>query len=516
MYDEYEVDWQNETPDMIIGSKNIVRGNIKFEGLLRIDGTIDGRIIAPLDSRIVISPGGCFIGDLSGFNSVYIDGKVVGDVIVENLYLGSSASVHGDISCKTIQIDGGAALVGKLEISPHALVTSDYDENKSIIEGDIEMEEEFPITDEEVASPRGELFQEDENDQDSYHSPAKPAPRREYRVVLFIMEPQVDFYPGGKCGARGGSNDTEKAEILADFIHSHLDDIDEIVVSLDSHNRIHVAHKAFWEDKSGNSPSINTLITMQDLQTGLWRPRKEESMDYCIAILQQLEANQQLYGHRSTGGEGGIVIKPDHCLVGSAGAAILPVLHDAVGEWGAHSLRNVTYLTRDLTHEGGGHQHLNNAGGHHHHHGHSHNHVQGHGRHRTVDGSAAAGDEVQVVGGDSPHKAKDYYDLSFLAQLNEEDKLLICGQSHSLCVEFSLKDVLSAVASTANIHPENISILKDATSTAAITNFGDNSMHEEEEENGPNTSRTEQLVEDFWTALARTGVQISSTEETLL
>ena len=187
-------------------------------------------------SRIVISPGGCFIGDLSGFHSVYIDGKVVGDVNVENLYLGSSASVHGDISCKTIQIDGGAALVGKLEISPHALVTSDYDENKSIIEGDIEVEEEFPITDEEVASPRGELFQEDENDQESYHSPVKPAPRREYRVVLFIMEPQVDFYPGGKCGARGASNDTEKAEILADFIHSHLDDIDEIVVSLDSHN----------------------------------------------------------------------------------------------------------------------------------------------------------------------------------------------------------------------------------------------------------------------------------------
>ena len=106
--------------------------------------------------------------------------------------------------------------------------------------------------------------------------------------------------------------------------------------------------------------------------------------------------------------------------MGSAGAAILPVLHDAVGEWGAHSLRNVTYLSRDLTHEGGGHQHLNNAGGQLHH-GHSHSHSNH--RHRAVDGSAAAGDEVQVVGGDSPHKAKDYYDLSFLAQLNEEDKV---------------------------------------------------------------------------------------------
>lgn len=111
--------------------------------------------------------------------------------------------------------------------------------------------------------------------------------------------------------------------------------------------------------------------------------------------------------------------------VGSAGAAILPILHDAVGEWGAHTLRNVTYLTRDLTHEGGGHQHLNKAGGHTHHHSHNHDSNGHRHRHRAADTSSAAGDEVQVVGGDSPHKARDYYDLSFLAQLNEEDKVKI-------------------------------------------------------------------------------------------
>jgi len=193
----------------------------------------------------VISPGGCFIGDLSGFNSVYIDGKVIGDVNVENLYLGNSASVHGDITCRTIQIDGGAALVGKLEISPQAQITSEYDENKSIIEGDLEEEDEFPIEDEEQ-SPRAELFEdEDEHDSNSYASPVKPPPRREYRVVLFIMEPQVDFYPGGKCGAKGPSEDAEKAERLADFIHSHMEDIDEIVVSLDSHN-VSPAWSPFW------------------------------------------------------------------------------------------------------------------------------------------------------------------------------------------------------------------------------------------------------------------------------
>lgn len=113
--------------------------------------------------------------------------------------------------------------------------------------------------------------------------------------------------------------------------------------------------------------------------------------------------------------------------MGSSGAAILPVLHDAVGEWGAHTLRNVTYLTRDLTHEGGGHQHLNKAFASSNHSGNGHGHRHGaghaHGQKHHHAGSAAAGDEVQVVGGDSPHPHRDYYDLSFLSQLNEEDKV---------------------------------------------------------------------------------------------
>lgn len=168
--------------------------------------------------------------------AAFIDGKVIGDVNVEYLHLGSSASVHGDIICKSLQIDGGAALVGKLEISPHATVNSEYDENKSIIEGDVEDEkDEFPLEDTEE-SPRDFV---DNDEVSERNSPEKPPPRREYRVVLFIMEPQVDFYPGGKCGCKGASDDTEAAERLADFIHAHMDDIDEIVVSLDSHNVSH-------------------------------------------------------------------------------------------------------------------------------------------------------------------------------------------------------------------------------------------------------------------------------------
>ena len=137
--------------------------------------------------------------------------------------------------------------------------------------------------------------------------------------------------------------------------------------------------------------------------------------------------------------------------MGSQGASILPVLHDALGEWGAHTLRNVTYLTRDLTHEGGGHQHLNkpafNGGG-------GDGGGGSSGSNAAVSGTvnvfsvAAAGDQVRLSSNSPQHKQQqqqsnkalqqDFYDLSFLGQLGEEDKV-----PYVLCVACSHHLLLS-------------------------------------------------------------------------
>ena len=116
---------------------------------------------------------------------------------------------------------------------------------------------------------------------------------------------------------------------------------------------------------------------------------------------------------------------------GSHGAAILPTLQEAVGEWGAHTMRNVTYLTRDLTHEGGGHQHLNKVFSSSNASAHSQEHAHAPHRGRGQAHGYGAADEVHVIGpgsgagagGEGQEQKHDYYDLSFLAALNEEDKV---------------------------------------------------------------------------------------------
>jgi cytoskeletal protein CcmA (bactofilin family) len=41
-----------QQPDMVIGSNIKVKGDMKFDGLLRIDGNVDGQLISPVEVKI--------------------------------------------------------------------------------------------------------------------------------------------------------------------------------------------------------------------------------------------------------------------------------------------------------------------------------------------------------------------------------------------------------------------------------------------------------------------------------
>mmetsp|Transcript_16000 Transcript_16000/g.26835 ORF Transcript_16000/g.26835 Transcript_16000/m.26835 type:complete len:142 (-) Transcript_16000:624-1049(-) len=90
------------------------------------------------------------------------------------------------------------------------------------------------------------------------------------KITMLIIDPQVDFHPGGSLGIPNANNDAERT---ADFILDHLEDIDQIIVTLDSHHRMHVAHSMVWLDQQDNHPAPFTLITNQQIRDGVWRPK---------------------------------------------------------------------------------------------------------------------------------------------------------------------------------------------------------------------------------------------------
>ena len=102
--------------DSLIGAGTVVNGNVTFAGGLRIDGKVNGNVIAAPGepSTLVISEQAQVDGEIR-VSHVVINGKVDGPVIADGyLELQPKAQVVGDVTYKTLEMHVGAVLRGKL------------------------------------------------------------------------------------------------------------------------------------------------------------------------------------------------------------------------------------------------------------------------------------------------------------------------------------------------------------------------------------------------------------------
>lgn len=137
--------------------------------------------------------------------------------------------------------------------------------------------------------------------------------------AFLIIDAQYDFcHPDGALFVPGAEQDIDR---MAKLIQQHADQIDHIVVTLDTHHVLDIAHPLFWHDAAGKNPTPFTQITGADIDAGKWIPRF--SPEKAIKYVHDLEADGQ-FTH---------FIWPEHCLIGSRGAALHDTLFDALKQW---------------------------------------------------------------------------------------------------------------------------------------------------------------------------------------
>lgn len=124
-------DLESYAPDMVVAPSVVIKADVKFTRLLRVEGTIEGKVIAPRTACLVLCKTGIFKGNLCGLGTVYINGKVEGDITVERLALGPAAVVTGNISCRSIEMTGKAQILGQLNVSPNLILPNDNSTNQS-------------------------------------------------------------------------------------------------------------------------------------------------------------------------------------------------------------------------------------------------------------------------------------------------------------------------------------------------------------------------------------------------
>lgn len=102
--------------DSLVGAGTKIEGNVNFTGGLRVDGEIKGNVIADpgKPSTLVLSEHARVDGEVRVTHLV-VNGTIIGPVnAAEYLELQGKAKVIGDVHYKTLEIQLGAILEGRL------------------------------------------------------------------------------------------------------------------------------------------------------------------------------------------------------------------------------------------------------------------------------------------------------------------------------------------------------------------------------------------------------------------
>jgi cytoskeletal protein CcmA (bactofilin family) len=93
-----------------------IKGSIKFQNELTIDGKVEGEITSP--GVLVIGENSEVRGEIKT-KSVTVHGKVQGNITVEErCELKGRAQLIGDLKAARLVIEEGATFVGKSEVAP--------------------------------------------------------------------------------------------------------------------------------------------------------------------------------------------------------------------------------------------------------------------------------------------------------------------------------------------------------------------------------------------------------------
>ncbi|KAF0811596.1 hypothetical protein IGB42_03885 [Andreprevotia sp. IGB-42] len=235
-------------------------------------------------------------------------------------------------------------------------------------------------------------------------------------VQLLIIDPQNDFcdIAGAALPVPGASTDMKW---LTTLVRDYGDALSAIHVTLDSHNPFDIAHPAWWRDQNGRNPTPFTVISVADVEEGLWKASdpalQAASLNYVQVLAQR--------------GRYQLIIWPEHCLIGGWGHNVQQQLADELAAWSRRELKAVNYVVK--------------------------------GTNPLTEHYSAI--QAEVPDADDPRTLPD---PRWIAQLAQADTILIGGEALSHCVASTVRDLAEQLGE-ANVH--KLILLTDCTSPVA-------------------------------------------------
>jgi len=244
------------------------------------------------------------------------------------------------------------------------------------------------------------------------------------RTHLLIVDPQNDFCdlpaarrPAGTAPALPVPGADADLRRLAEWIERHAEAIDAITLTLDTHQRVDIAHPTFWQRGDGAAVAPFTEITARQLRAGEFEPRDPAARPRALAYLDALEAR----------GRYTLMVWPVHCEAGTWGHAVHDAVARACEAWAARRGRDVE---------------------------------------RVSKGENPWTEHYSALLAEVPDDADPRTQLNraLLDDLDRADRILIAGEASSHCVRATTEHI---VAHLAGGRPERITLITDCMSPVA-------------------------------------------------
>jgi len=99
----------------IIAAGTSINGDLKTEGVIRLNGTLVGNL--ETSEKLVIGQNGKVEGDIKCKNAD-VEGKILGTISVQELLsLKRTANIQGDITTKQLSVEPGSIFTGTCKMS---------------------------------------------------------------------------------------------------------------------------------------------------------------------------------------------------------------------------------------------------------------------------------------------------------------------------------------------------------------------------------------------------------------
>jgi nicotinamidase/pyrazinamidase len=161
-----------------------------------------------------------------------------------------------------------------------------------------------------------------------------PAPQDQRRVILLLVDPQIDFiHTDGSLSVPGAVDDTRRT---IEWLYSHTQALTAIAASLDSHIPTQIFYPTWWINTGGEHPAPFTAITGADVDAGHWQPVYER--DWSCSYVHTLERQAKK----------ALMIWPYHTMMGTPGHSVTPALYEAIAYHAAARQSQPTFLSKGM------------------------------------------------------------------------------------------------------------------------------------------------------------------------